>query len=451
MRRSCSVSSRCACRRLAWAAFAALVPLLVACGSGSSSTEDGPEPQQRCAWAVRADAETLNIAYPDTAATYWAISYDLAPSETLELSGTFPSARYASFNSYGPHGGAIDVLTDSDIRPDAGSTNPFADGADDTDGDHRYTVVVSAEETHEDQPNMIGALPNSETAPLPTGIAPSTTTGAGADPGPEDANRLGSGERGGPDVASGTVLYRVYLPDDPADPVGGTGLPDITAVTAEGERRAVPTCESPGPSSRAIELVENHERDTDRPAPPQPVFVRPQTSDANLYPNPDNVYIASIAEHRPGQIVVVQGLAPTFPDPSDGRPVGTGEQVRFWSLCTNEFRKPYPVTACAADRDTVLDSAGRYTYVISTPHDRPANATRADGVTWLDWGSTEVNNLLLMRHMLADPAFPEAATNVEPGAVVAPSMGEYAPSGTYCGVDLFELGGAAACYEADQP
>jgi len=431
------------------AVVAALVPLLAACGGGSSSTEEGSGQEQPCAWAARADAETLNIAYPDTAATYWAISYDLAPSETLELRGTFPSARYASFNSYGPQGGSIDVLTDSDIRPDAGSTNPFAGGDDDTSGDRRYTVVVSAEETHDDQPNTIGALPNRETAPLPTGLAPSTT--AGADPDPDDANRLGRGTRGEPGVVSGTVLYRVYLPDDPDDPTGGTGLPDVTAITSDGDRHTIPTCASPGPSRRAMEIIENHERDTDRPAPAEPVFVRPQTSDANLYPNPDNVYIATIVEHRPGRLVVVQGLAPTFPDASDGRPVGSGEQVRFWSFCTNEFRKPYPVTDCAADRDTALDRAGRYTYVISTPEDRPANATAADGVTWLDWGSTEVNNLLLMRHMLADPAFTAAASDIEPGAVAAPSMGEYAPSGAYCDVGAFEQGGAAACFGADQP
>lgn len=417
-----------------------------------------------CAWAVRADKETLNIAYPDTAATYWAISYDLAPGEVLALQGTFPAARYASFASYGPVGGAIDVLTDRDIQPDRGSTNPFAaardrpDGEDGTGRRDRYTVVLSAEETHEDRPNMIGARPNRDSAPLPTSSdrATTATSAPDADQVPDEANRLGSGleadASGGqaPDVVSGTVLYRVYLPDDPGDRTGGAGLPDVAVVAPDGERHPVRTCDSPGPSARSRELVENHERPT-RPAPPEPIFARPRVSEANLFPNPDNTYIGAIASYRRGRIVVVEGTAPTVPDPTRGRPVGSGEQLRYWSLCTNEYRKPYPVTDCAADSDVLVDDDGRYTFVISTPEDRPANATAADGVTWLDWGSTEVDNLLLLRQMLADRTFAEAATNVAPGTLAASAMGRYAPEAAYCRASTFEQGGAAACRQATRP
>jgi hypothetical protein len=455
-------------RQVASSSALVLVPLLAllvpACGDGSPTREGPAAAPSVCAWAVRADSETLNIAYPDTAATYWAMSYDLAPGEMLEIEGTFSAARYASFASYGPFGGAIDVLTDRDIQPDRGSTNPFStargrhDGADGTARSGRYTVVVSAEETHEDRPNMIGARPNRDTAPLPTnsGLVTTSTSGPGADQVPDEANRRGSGleadASGGPasDVVSGTVLYRVYLPDDPGDRTGGAGLPDVTVVAPDGERHPVPTCDSPGPSARSLELVENHERPT-RPAPPEPIFARPAVSEANLFPNPDNTYIGAIASYRRGRIVVVEGTAPTVPAPTSGRPIGSGEQLRYWSLCTNEYRKPYPVTACAADRDVVLDDDGRYTFVISTRQDRPANATAADGITWLDWGSTEVDNLLLLRHMLADPGFAEAATNVAPGTLAASTMGRYAPEAVYCRATTFEQGGAAACRQGTRP
>ena len=174
------------------------------------------------------------------------------------------------------------------------------------------------------------------------------------------------------------------------------------------------------------------------------MFIRPKGSAANLYPNPDNVYVATIVHHEPGRIVVVKGKAPTFPDPTDGRPIGGDEQVRYWSMCTNEWRKPYPVTECATDAETAVDDSGTYTYVISTPEDRPANATEANGVTWLDWGSTDVDALLLMRHMLASPSFPESAVNLEPGALATTSMGPYAPRGAYCTTSEFEAG-APAC------
>jgi hypothetical protein len=39
-------------------------------------------------------------------------------------------------------------------------------------------------------------------------------------------------------------------------------------------------------------------------------------------------------------------------------PITGAEQVRFRSMCTNELRKPYPVTDCAADDETELDDDG---------------------------------------------------------------------------------------------
>lgn len=62
-----------------------------------------------CAWPTRADQTVDNIAYPDTAATYWGLGYRLAEGETLELAGTFPDARYISFISYRKTGGAVDT------------------------------------------------------------------------------------------------------------------------------------------------------------------------------------------------------------------------------------------------------------------------------------------------------------------------------------------------------
>jgi hypothetical protein len=400
--------------------------------SSSPSTAEGSE---ECAWATRADEETLNIAYPDTGATYWGVSYELAPGETLELRGTFPAARYASFISYRLTGGAIDVLTDRDIEPDEGSANPFAGG--DPDGPHAYTVVISGDEAAADDPNVIGAKGDAAAED------PATTTTAGTDgEDPTPAILLGSG---GDDAVRGTTLLRVYLPDDADDPTGGVGLPDVSVRSSDGTVTEVPTCPEPGASPNALAMVEANGPPTDRPAPPQPIFVRPEAGAARLYPNPDNVYIATIVEHEPGRLVVVRGLAPTFPDTAGGAAVGGDEQVRYWSMCTNEYRKPYPVTACAADEDTVLDGEGRYTYVISTPEDRPANATETEGVTWLDWGSTEVNNLLLLRHMLASPDFDESAINLEPGALATTTMGAYAPEGAYCTVADFESGGADGC------
>src|SRR4029079_715724 len=126
------------------------------------------------------------------------------------------------------------------------------------------------------------------------------------------------------------------------------------------------------------------------------------------------------------------------------RPIGGDEQVRYWSMCTNEYRKPYPVNPCVLDRDGAVDADGWYTLLVSAPEDRPANATAANGVTWLDWGPTEVNGLLLLRNMLASPTFPESAINLQPGTLATTTMGDYAPKGAYCTKVAFEARGADA-------
>jgi hypothetical protein len=218
----------------------------------------------------------------------------------------------------------------------------------------------------------------------------------------------------------------------------------VRVVGPGGAHRDLPPCPHPGASARTLRIVNRNGPATDRPVPPQPLFARPATS-PNLFPNPDNVYIATLANHAVGRLVIVRGLAPTFPDTRAGGPVVRTDQVRYWSVCTNEYRKPYPVTACAADESVPLDAARRYTIVISTRGERPPNADAAHGVAWLDWGSTNVPLLVLVRNMLPSRDFPQSALDVAPGALAAPTMGEYAPAAVLCSVAEFTARGPAAC------
>ncbi len=372
-----------------------------------------------CAWPVKADKATLNIAYPDTAATYWAQRYSLAPGERLELGWTPPDARYSSFITYASSGGALDVRTDRDLAagPDGTATVELRGDVQPGAGGNRLAAGGTPR-------NSVGAAIDNAAGPgAAATAAPGTTSPGGR--------------------VDGTVIYRVYVSNDPASPSGGP-LPTVTTVAADGTRRQLPPCPAPGASADAVDLVNRFGPETTTPAPAQPIFVRPANGGGNLYPNPDNVYVATIVAHRPGEVVVVRGKAPTFPDTQAGAPVTGDQQVRYWSFCTNEYRKPYPVTECAHDAQVPLDANGWYTFVVSTPEDRPANATTANGVAWLDWGSTEVDGLLLLRNMLASPSFPESATNLQPGALATSTMGAYAPRGTYCPKATFEAGGTGA-------
>jgi hypothetical protein len=180
---------------------------------------------------------------------------------------------------------------------------------------------------------------------------------------------------------------------------------------------------------------------TDSPALHPPTFNRPAAV-AGLYANPDNGYVGAVAEHSAGRVLVVRGQAPTVPNTQAGESAATPSQLRYWSLCSNEYRKPYPVTDCVHDTDVPLDTSGNYTIVVSLPEDRPANATAENGVAWLNWGSTETNMVLLMRNMLPAADFQQSVFDV-PSGQVASAMGTYQPLTTECTTTSFELAGSA--------
>lgn len=362
----------------------------VAAGAGA----DAPAPLgrgARCAWPVRADRATMNIAYPDTAATYWVQRYSLPTSARLEVEWRRPHARYSSLVTYGPEGGAVDALSDRAAGLDAA----------------RRTVV------------SVGA------GPAPAG--PSLRAGT---------SHAGS--------VRGTLIYRVYLPDPGRDRRGGVALPRLTLVRGARRTRLEP-CPSPGASPDAAAVVARLAARPLVPVPPTPVFIRPRDDGGNLYPNPDNTYLATLAEPRPGRILLVRGRAPAFPDTEAGAPVTGGEVLRYWSFCTNVYAAPFPVTDCAHDARFPVDAARTYTLVVSRPVDRPVNARRSNGVVWLRWGSTRDPMLLLMRNLLADPTDPNSAVRVAPGAPAATTMGPYAPRAVLCSRAAFERGGAEAC------
>ncbi len=107
------------------------------------------------------------INFMDIEASYWPARFKLAPGEKLVLTGYFPHARYSSINSYG--GGApTSSLVDVDIEPDAGSKNPFRQGArrDTPDDQRRYTIYVINEPEPTNKadraPNTLYARPAAE-------------------------------------------------------------------------------------------------------------------------------------------------------------------------------------------------------------------------------------------------------------------------------------------------
>src|SRR5215208_4381818 len=143
-----------------------------------------------CQFALtRLDASTTNVLAVDTNAVYWGGTYAALPGTRIRIEGQFPHSRYMSWNVYDSAARPIDALTDSDIAPDAGSSNPFLPGADRTVTQRSYMAFV-------------------EIGPRPAQPAPNT---------------LYTGDSRG-----GTFLYRVYVPDTGRDEKGGVPLPRLT-------------------------------------------------------------------------------------------------------------------------------------------------------------------------------------------------------------------------------
>jgi hypothetical protein len=148
-----------------------------------------------CAWPVVSNGENfLNVATPDTNTTYWLIPIDLRLWPSVIFRGTYPHARAFNFTTYTATGSLIGTIADAQIRPDAGSVNPFA-------------------------------------APSPT---PQTYTVAIIGIGGA-ANSLNGG--GGGLVF---VIYRVIVPDQGLNRAGGVDLPSVAVRGAGGTQQLHP-------------------------------------------------------------------------------------------------------------------------------------------------------------------------------------------------------------------
>lgn len=339
-----------------------------------------------CAWPVMANRETLNVAFPDTASTYWSYRYRVRPGTEIEISGQPIRGRYFSLNTYSYRGVNLDGVADAEL----------------------------------------GAAPGGATAPAAWRVILRGGVRPGAQPGVLAATADAA------DSGFGVLIYRVYVPDDAADALAGAPLPTLT-IRRDGEAEVLEACEHPGRSLLVELFLRAFAPRPTEPVRARPVFIRPASAEG-FFPNRDNKYLAALTTWAPGRVAVVRGKAPAVPD-----------DLRYWSFCSNEYRLPYPVVACHYDRQVTLDAQGNYTFVISRAADRPANATREAGVNWLPWGSTEEVNILLLRNMQPATEFAHAIQRVTPGERGAKVMGAYYPQVWYCTRERFERHGADGC------
>ncbi len=381
-----------------------------------------------CSWPVTVAVNDLNVFYPEGTSAYFVTPYILAPGQSLVIEGAYPFARFSSLVTYygsAAGGQGLQVLgwmPDINIAPDPGSVNPNTGDEASTDPAQRHWTV-----------RVTGTAPVDATpVPLESNVLPAHPEGVQG--------------------AIGVLIQRVYLPDDRTDPTAGVGKPALSLETADGERRALPSCSAEETAGwyqffnarikAILEVV---------PPPPTPASVdaQPQftrTIFEGLAPNPDAAYLTAPVAWEPGRVVVIRGMAPRS---------GPGDDVdvRYWSFCTGANTPPYPAASCIPDEDVPVAEDGTYTLVVSQPEDRPANATAENGVAWLAGADPTYPDLIGLRHVLPSDAFyDQSGWAVSPEVTAAEAsaiMGPYYPQTVYCDVATFEEGGAYACFAAD--
>jgi hypothetical protein len=392
---------------------------------------------QSCELALnRLEPQTTNTLLLDTSAAYWIVNYRAVPGTRIRIEGDYPYNRYISWNLYDHAARPIDHLRDTAIRPDAGSFNPFRAGADRLRTPRRYTAFV-------------------EFTPRPANPAPNTMYG-------------GEGLGGERNVA-GTLWLRVYIPDRGRDIAGGVPLPRVALepTGSEGGGLTTEQCrafQAPTPDTLALLTQGPGAPDTGsrtrawgRDPPNWRLFVNFSMGFADLLTDNENaeglrdddgsppgdhsqgagifanrdisyVYAATLREY--GEVLVIRGRAPTFPDTRPPAPrMPGGRQVRYFSMCQYE-PATQRVIACAPDDRTVVDRHGYFTYVISTPENRPAKAVPRCGVTWIPWGPAR-HGLLIYRHLIPAPGFRNAIGNIREPGREREVMGDYYPEGRY--------------------
>jgi len=381
-----------------------------------------------CAWVAEVDPALLNVLYPDEAAHYWLLALPLLPGQSLVLHGEYPHSRYFSLTSYDPLLRAADGIHDTEIAPDPGSSNPFRAGADRTAGSRSYTVRV----VRGDRP---------------------------ADPAP---NTLYTGDADGShsNPVTATVIYRDYRQDAGLDDDGGVGLPGVTVHTALGEL-AIPTCPYPDVPPNGINRTLAHASLASALPPllgsPRPAwrkFYNLQTSvgyalttaltgeaignllapittampKGGFAENPDNTYIATELSTSRGQVAVITARMPTFPHTYDGQTtMGTG-QMRYWSMCSEEFATTR-YYGCVTDDEVPLGPDRSFTVMVSTATARPSNARTECGIAWLPAGPAP-DTVMIERNMLPADSFTRSIQAARYGHE-REDLGGYYPDTTY--------------------
>ena len=405
-------------------------------------------------WSLRLakpiNFDSVHNGLPDHNVTYLFLNTAFAPfGSKLVVEGEFPYARFFTMQVSPPlngveyygqrvFGSAEVSIVDADMEPLPGNVNPYRVGANRLATNRKYRMefdlaigdpVALNGNAHKHPYRQAG---NKRTGGMITYNGPL---------GKKDL--LGREIPGGGEWNMGALWIRIYAPDRDKGALGGVPLPKAWFELPSGEKyfigsdftefakkahatmKARATNDPPGGVDQptvgwfkswgiirsmlngvaqvngwARQDSAQRIRDIDLGWTGRGEF---QPAPGNYEPHATTnnyaTYFGRFATVQKGRVVVVTGKLPTFPATRKGTGTMQGGQLRYWSIggYDNDPFSPLP-GACLnmlLDEDIVLDNQRNYTIVYSRPEDRPANATAANGVTWVNWGPTSTLGLMV--------------------------------------------------------
>jgi hypothetical protein len=406
--------------------------------------------------------------WPDTQSTYFLSRMKLPAGATLTFKGEYPRARYFKFALYRWNGTTFlsigEDIVGKKIAPDAGSTNPFVVGNPRLGNQRNYTLRLVAAD-------------------------------APPDPAKREPNTLYAGKAGG----ELEMVIRIYMSDEgqdgagwgPADqPSRARGLPAYEGTLADGTKLdaagvikhfALPMNEAtkqPLNDQQWIDLVNAKENDpATAPARKAPrwekywtlqysiigAFKTPEARAKIPYQgamdgggDPSTQYMVLFLSRKFGPVYVMRGKMPTFPDTyagdgGRGLEVMPDAQTQYWSMVSCEAAPTGHIVDGLTDLQIPLDKDRNYTIVCSRKEDRPKNATRENGVAWIEWSprgeglrdprNREDFGMLMLRIMANSPDWKERPDLITKPGDEETVMGSYYPRGEYTTRAAFEQKG----------
>jgi hypothetical protein len=404
--------------------------------------------------------------WPDKRPTYFIGQLVIPAGSFLTVKGRFPYARYFKFNLYKfEHNTFVAVsgasLPGYDIEPDPGSGNPFKVGADRLVKDRNYTLHVLAQ----DPPKNPAARPKNtvyvgrDEKPFlccfRIYVSDKGYDGAGWGPG-DNPSSVGPGITYEARLANGTRLSPQEAVKRFSRPMG-FAPPPLNAdewyrlVDAKDNDPALSPATAPARPDSKFELFYGMKYNVlgafKTPAERAKIPLQTEMQGGG---DPTTEYMVNYLSRKFGPVYVFRAKMPTFPNTFDGTKTMPDGQVQYWSVVTVASPPSGDLWDGIFDMMAPLDQDGFYTIVVSRPEDRPKNATKENGVAWINWGPGEGLNdprnrtdwgMLLMRFMVPHKDWENSPAKATKPGMAEAVMGPYYPKGYYTTKEQFDAEG----------